>query len=81
MATNTFHVVIAHVDDTLFDGAAESVTVPGSAGVMTLLPHHEPITTTLKKGSITVKSGSETKTFSVDGGVLECSQGRAVVLL
>ena len=79
---NTFHVTIASVGETRFDGAAVSVTLPGTAGEFTILPHHEPIVTTLKQGTITVrKGGAESESFEVDSGVLECSNNRAVVLL
>lgn len=78
---NTFHLVIASVGETLFDGAAISASVPGEAGEMTLLPNHEPIVTTLKTGAITVKTTLGTQTFEVQSGVLECSGSRVVVLL
>ncbi len=79
---NTFRLVIASVGETKFDGAAVSVTMPGEAGVFTLLPHHEPFVTTLQPGTILVKqSGGEEKSFSIENGVAECSGGRAVVLL
>lgn len=78
---NTFHLVIASVGESRFDGAAVSVTVPGTAGEFTILPNHEPIVTTLRPGIVRVKTISETKEFPVDGGVLECSGSRVVVLL
>ena len=82
MAENTFHLVIASVGQTLFDSRAQSAVFPGSAGEMTILPHHEPIVTTLNKGSIKVKDqGGETRSFAIDSGVLECSMNRVVVLL
>ena len=51
------HIVIAKVDQNLFDGEAESLTVPGSAGEMTVLGEHMPLVTTLKPGTITVRAG------------------------
>lgn len=78
---NTFHLVIASVGETLFDGAAVSATFPGSAGEFTVLPKHEPIVTTLKSGTITVKETLGTKTYKVESGILECTGSRAVVLL
>lgn len=78
---NTFHLVIASVGNTRFDGAAVSATVPGEAGEFTVLPSHEPIVSTLKKGTITVKTANDTQTFDVESGVLECSGSRVVVLL
>lgn len=82
MHPNTLRLVIASVSDTRFDGAAVSVTLPGEAGIFTVLPHHEPLVTTLKKGTILVKQqGGSNKEFPVEGGVVECSGNRAVVLL
>lgn len=78
---NTFHLVIASVGETRFDGAAVSATVPGEAGEFTVLPKHEPIVTTLKAGKIRVKTTLDTKEFDVESGVLECSGSRVVVLL
>jgi F-type H+-transporting ATPase subunit epsilon len=78
---NTFHLVIASVGQTRFDGAALSATLPGTAGEMTILPHHEPLVTTLRKGTITVRESLGEKTFDIESGVLEISNNRAVVLL
>lgn len=82
MADNTFHLTIASVGETRFDGAAISATLPGSAGEFTVLAHHEPLVTTLKRGRVTVKAeNAETKVFDIEDGVLECSGNRVVVLL
>ncbi len=78
---NTFHLVIASVGETIFDGAAISATIPGEAGEFTILPSHEPLVTTLKKGFISVKTSQDAKKFEVESGVLECSGSRVVVLL
>jgi len=79
---NTLHLVISSVSENLYDGAAISATVPGSAGEMTVLPNHEPLITTLKEGTITVRvPNAEVKSFSIKGGVLEISGERAVVLV
>jgi F-type H+-transporting ATPase subunit epsilon len=78
---NTFHLVIASVGQTRFDGAALSATLPGTAGEMTVLPHHEPLVTTLRKGTITVRETLGEKTFEIENGVLEISNNRVVVLL
>ena len=81
MADNTFHLIIASVGETRYDGRALSVTLPGAAGELTMLAHHEPLVTTLKAGSITVRDSSGEKKFSIDNGVLEYSGNRAVVIL
>lgn len=81
MAGDTFHLVIASVGQTRFDGAALSATLPGTAGQLTVLPHHEALVTTLKKGTIIVKESLGEKTFDIENGVLEVANNRAVVLL
>jgi F-type H+-transporting ATPase subunit epsilon len=80
MATR-FHVVVASVTDTKFNGEADSITVPGIEGVMTILANHEPLVTTLKKGKVTVRAGGEVRDYEVEGGVVECSGNKTVVLL
>lgn len=79
---NTLHLIVASFGESLFDAAAVSVTLPTSAGEVTILPHHEALITTLREGTIVVKlTEGEPKTFAVSGGVLECSNNRVVVLL
>lgn len=78
---NTFHLIIASVGETKFDGPAVSARFPGAAGELTVLPHHESLVTTLRPGTITVKETLKEQTFAVEGGVLEVSGNRAVVLL
>ena len=79
---NTFHLIIASVGETFFDGAAISATLPTSDGEITVLPHHEPIVTTLKEGRITVRTTVEdSRELDVTSGVVEMSGNRAVVLL
>ena len=78
----TFHLTIASVGQTFYDGEAASATLPGSSGVLTILPHHEPFVTTLAAGAISVRTKSgETKEFENENGILECAGNRAVVLL
>lgn len=77
----TFHLIVASVGETKFDGAALSATLPGSAGEFTMLAHHEPIVTTLKEGTITVRESLGEKKFDIHGGIVEMSGNRAVVLL
>jgi F-type H+-transporting ATPase subunit epsilon len=74
-------VVIAKVNENLYDGEANSVTLPGSEGEMTVLPQHEPLMTTLKAGTITVRDNEGEKQFKIEGGVLEVRGDGATVIL
>jgi len=76
-------LVIAKIDETLYDGDVYSLTAPGVAGEMTVLGHHEPLITTLKAGTLRVHvaAGDEPKQFPITGGVLEIrSEGATVIL-
>lgn len=82
MSTNTLHVILASVGETLFDGAATSLKVPGEAGVFEILPHHEPIVSSLTSGAVEIRlNKNEVMPFTIEGGVVEFSNNRAVVLL
>jgi F-type H+-transporting ATPase subunit epsilon len=83
MATPTLtKLTIATVNEHLFDGEVISVTVPGVEGYLTLLAHHEPYITLLRSGTITfVTPTNETKTVSINSGVLEASRNSITVLV
>lgn len=77
------HIVIAKVDEVLFEGEAYSLTVPGTDGEMTVLGSHEPLITTLKPGEARVHlaAGDTPQTFPISGGVLEVHSTGATVIL
>ncbi len=84
MATQSHtHLTISNVSEQLFDGEVISVTVPGEAGAMTLLAHHEAFITLLKAGTIVVTpaDGSDKKQFSVKSGALETSNNQITILV
>lgn len=81
-SANTFHLTIASVGEIRFDGSTISATFPGESGELTVLAHHEPFVTTLKAGTIKIREGAEgSKEILIEGGVLEVTGNRAVVLL
>ena len=82
MAHPTFHLVIASVGESRYDGEALSATIPTTGGEITILSKHEPLVATLKPGKITVrKEGEGSEHYEVEGGVVECAGNRVVVLL
>jgi F-type H+-transporting ATPase subunit epsilon len=74
-------VTVAKVHENLFSGDAISVTVPTSAGEVTILGKHEPLVAPLKSGTIIVRTASGEHTFAVESGVLEVSADQTTVLL
>ena len=74
-------VVIAKVNENLYNGEALSMTVPGAEGEMTILPEHEALMTTLKAGTITVRDNEGEKKFEIQTGVLEVRHDGATVIL
>lgn len=81
MSQHALNVSIASITEPLFVGEADSVTVPGVSGEMTILANHEAIITTLKPGVVIVRVNGEKKQFAVTHGVLEVSNNTANVLL
>ncbi len=77
------HIVIAKVDETLYDGEAVSMTVPGTDGEMAVLGSHMPLITTLKAGAIVVREAGahEPRRLMIDGGILEVRRDGATVVL
>ena len=74
-------VTIAKVHENLFNGDAAQVSVPTTAGIVTILGHHEPLVATLAPGTVVVKGSDGTHEFAVTDGILEVSNDQATVLL
>lgn len=76
------NLTISRVDMPVFDGEVVSVTVPGTAGEMTLLANHSPIISPLKEGTILIKKESgEDESVSITSGTLEMSDNHATILI
>lgn len=52
----------------VFNGAIESVVVPGTAGQFEILEHHAPIISSLEKGVVTYKANGEESSINILGG-------------
>lgn len=79
---------ILNLQQTIFEGKIQSLTLPGKQGELTILPNHLPIITPLKKGVISAAAAKgeryqleERKYFECDGGILEFSDNKATVLM
>jgi len=64
----------------VFSGEAEMVIIPGSEGVMGILPNHAPVLTTFNFGIITVITKRDRNYFTVAGGIAEVQPNLITVL-
>ena len=76
-------LTISSVDSVVFSGEAYSVECPGTAGVFTVLSHHEPLVASLTMGELRVRASKESapQTFPIQEGVIEVQHNEAIVLL
>jgi F-type H+-transporting ATPase subunit epsilon len=75
------HVEVVSQERPLFnEPEADMVVVPGSEGVMGILPNHSPLITTMNYGELIVRKGEAEETFIIYGGVVEVRPDKVVVL-
>ena len=67
-------------EKTLFSGEVQRVTLPGTAGEFTVLPHHAPIISSLTSGRVRyLPVGGSEQTVYVGGGFVEVNADRVSV--
>ena len=71
---------IVSQDRMIFEGDADIVVLPGTAGEMGILPNHAPLLSTLGFGVIKVRYQGEEEVFTVAGGVVEVQPDIVTVL-
>lgn len=66
--------------DTLFQGEADSVTLPGVKGKFTVLNNHAPIISVLVPGKVVYKShDGEAHELEIKGGLADIADNRIAV--
>lgn len=77
----SFLLEIVTPEKITFSDQVEMVTVPGSDGVLGILPHHVPLMTNLVHGELKMlKDGRETY-LSIGGGFLEVTKEKVTILV
>ena len=64
-------VLVISPERAVYDGEADAVTAPCYDGEVGILPRHAPFMSLLGSGTLTVRSGTATKSFRVQGGFLQ----------
>jgi F-type H+-transporting ATPase subunit epsilon len=79
---STIKVDVVSAEESIFEGEAEFVALPGEAGELGIYPQHIPLITRIKPGAVRIKLvGKAEETFVfVAGGILEVQPGRVTVL-
>lgn len=78
----TIHLDVVSAEESIFSGLAEFVAAPAAMGEVGIYPHHAPMITKIKPGTVRVKvphEAEETLIF-VSGGMLEVQPGVITVL-
>jgi F-type H+-transporting ATPase subunit epsilon len=79
---STIHVDVVSAEESIFEGEAEFVVLPGESGELGIFPQHIPLITRIRPGAVRIKLvGKAEETFVfVAGGILEVQPGRVTVL-
>ena len=75
------HLEIVTPDNTIFEGEANLVQLPGLDGSFEVLNNHAPMIAGLAKGKVKVIDSSKKETFfEITGGVIEVLANKVMIL-
>ncbi len=79
---STIRVDVVSAEESIFEGDAEFVALPGEAGELGIYPQHTPLITRIKAGAVRIQQPgkSEEAFVFVAGGILEVQPNRVTVL-
>ncbi|MFN9771044.1 MAG: F0F1 ATP synthase subunit epsilon [Burkholderiales bacterium] len=79
---NTIKVDVVSAEESIFEGEAEFVALPGEAGELGIYPQHTPLITRIRPGAVRIKVAgrSDEEFVFVAGGILEVQPNRVTVL-
>jgi F-type H+-transporting ATPase subunit epsilon len=65
---------------TVYSEQADYVSLPGTEGVMGILPDHAPLLTALTFGEVMIRKGGDEEFFAIGGGFAEVRPDQVVIL-
>jgi F-type H+-transporting ATPase subunit epsilon len=79
---STIHVDVVSAEESIFEGEAEFVALPGEGGELGIYPQHTPLITRIRAGAVRIKVAGQTaeEFVFVAGGILEVQPHRVTVL-
>ena len=76
----SLNVEIVTEEKNIYSGPATMVVVPGFLGELAILPNHSNLLTALNVGELKVYEGQKKNSISIDGGFLQISDNKVIVL-
>ena len=67
--------------ESLFEGEAESVTMPGTVGSFTVLDLHAPIISSLESGKVVVRTHEGSQDYPLNSGFVEVRDNIIIVCI
>ncbi len=65
---------------TVFSEQVDYVSLPGSEGIMGILPNHAPLLTALSFGEVMVRRSGDEQFFAIGGGFAEVQPDHVIIL-
>lgn len=81
MSENLIQFKIATPERVVYEDMVRQVTIPTTAGEITVLANHIPLVTVVKPGEVRIMKDNEVFPHYVAGGVLEIRDDNTMVLL
>lgn len=75
------HLSVYSIEKKLFEGEADSLALPGIDGELGVLSMHEPLITSLKHGTMSIRRGTTIEKVAIGGGFVEIQPESKVVVL
>lgn len=79
--SKTLQVKLITPEKILFEGEAISVSIPTTSGVITVLPEHVPLISSIYSGELVINTGAESMPFAVFSGVVDVRPQSLVTIL
>jgi len=76
----TFHFELVSPARLVFEGAVDSVVVPGVEGDMTIMANHAALMTSLRPGIVTIADGKTPRRLYVRGGFADVNAAGLTIL-
>ncbi len=65
---------------TVYSSEVDYISLPGTEGVMGILPNHAPLLTALRFGEVMVRQGADEEFFAIGGGFAEIRPDKVIIL-